>query len=403
MRRASSPEPGQEGLRPARRRLRVLVVAPGPDMIGGQSVQAARLLDCFGEDPSLQVSFQPINPRLPKALRKLQSVKYVRTVVTSLLYCAHLLARVYRHDIIHIFSASYFSFLLAPTPAILVAKLCGKKVILNYRSGEAEDHLRRWGRTAIPTIRLADVIVTPSSYLVDVFARFGLRARAIYNIVETDRFRLRKRAPLRPVFLSNRNFEPLYNVGCVLRAFELVQREYPEAKLMVAGDGSQHDELHRLASELGLRHTEFLGRVAPEKMPALYDAADVYLNSSDIDNMPGSIIESYASGLPVVTTDAGGIPYILTDRKTGILVRRGDHEALAAGAISLLRNGEFAAGIIRRAHEECRKYASEAVGAEWARLYHELAAVGAAQRGTENLEGEPKAGDSDVYRAEAGR
>ena len=399
MREASSSGSGR---RPAARPLRVLLVAPSPDMIGGQAVQAARLLDCFREEPSLEVSFQPINPRLPGVLRKLQGVKYVRTVVTSLLYCAQLLARVPRQDIVHVFSASYFSFVLAPTPAILVAKLCGRRVVLNYRSGEAEDHLRRWGRTAIPTVRLADAVVTPSSYLVDVFARFGLRARPIYNIVETDRFRFRARAPLRPVFLANRNFEPLYNVGCVLRAFALVQREYPEARLIVAGDGSQRDELQRLAGELGLRHTQFVGSVAPAKMPALYDEADIYLNGSNIDNMPGSIIESYAAGLPVVTTDAGGIPYILTDQETGILVPRGDHEALAAGAIRLLRDGKFAAGIIGRAHAECRKYARGAVRGEWVGLYRELAAHGAEWGGPEPLGGALPGRGSDAYGTGAG-
>src|SRR5204863_8487917 len=121
-------------------------------------------------------------------------------------------------------SASYFSFLLAPTPAILVAKLYDKRIVLNYRSGEAADHLRRWRRTAIPTIRLVDEIAVPSDYLVDVLAQFELVSRPISNFVDTDHFSFRERNPLRPVFLSNRNFAPLYNVGCTLRAFAIIQR-----------------------------------------------------------------------------------------------------------------------------------------------------------------------------------
>ncbi|HEY7545642.1 MAG TPA: hypothetical protein VID27_12200, partial [Blastocatellia bacterium] len=196
--------------------LRVLIVAPSLDILGGQAIQAARLLARLSEEPSLEVAFLPINPRLPGPFRKLQSIKYVRTILTSVLYWALLFARVRRYDIIHVFSASYFSFLLAPTPAILVAKLFGKKIVLNYRSGEAADHLLRWRRTAIPTIRLVDEIAVPSGYLVDVFAQFGLAARPIFNFVDTDRFRFKERHPLRPIFLSNRNFEPLYNVSCVL-------------------------------------------------------------------------------------------------------------------------------------------------------------------------------------------
>ena len=353
-------------------KVRVLVVAPSLDILGGQAVQAARLVERLREEPSIEVSLLPINPRLPGALRRLQAVKYVRTFVTSMMYVATLLARVRAYDVIHIFSASYFSFVLAPTPAVLVAKLYGKKTVLNYHSGEADDHLARWRRTAIPTVRLFDVVAVPSDYLVEVFARFGLGARAIFNHVELDGRRFRGRRPLRPVFLSNRNFEPHYNVGTVLRAFALVQRRFPESRLTVAGDGSQRAELERLARELSLCHTEFIGRVTPERMEELYDAADIYLNGSEIDNQPLSILEAFAAGLPVVTTDAGGIPYIVTHEETGMMAPCGDHEALAAGAIRLLEDAALAEKIARQARGECGRYSWGAVQGKWLDLYHEL-------------------------------
>src|SRR5882672_2970402 len=178
-------------------------------------------------------------------------------------------------------------------------------------TGMAEVHLRRWGTSAIPVMRRADALVVSSGYLAAVFARAGLPTQRIANIVDFDRFRFRARPSLRPVFLSNRHLEDLYNVACVLRAFALIQRTYPEARLVVAGDGSQRPALLCLAAELGLRNYEFVGRLAPDRMPSLLDAADVYLNAPNIDNMPGSILEAFASGLPVVTTDAGGIPDIV--------------------------------------------------------------------------------------------
>ncbi|MBD0372880.1 MAG: glycosyltransferase family 4 protein [Pyrinomonadaceae bacterium] len=353
-------------------KVRVLMVAPSLGILGGQAVQAARLLSRLRAEPSLEIDFLPVNPRLPGALGKLQDIKYVRTLLTSAQYFATLLARVRHYDVIHIFSASYFSFLLAPTPAILVSRLYGKRTLLNYRSGEAEDHLTRWRRTALPTMRKVDAIIAPSGYLVDVFKRFGLSARSIFNIVETERFRFRERVPLKPVFFSNRNFEPLYNVACTLRAFALVQKRFPDARLVLAGDGSLRAELEALARELGLRNVEFLGRVKPERMHELYDAADIYLNSPNIDNMPGSIIEAYASGLPVVTTNAGGIPYIVTNEKTGLMVERNDHVAMAGAAIRLLEDPALAARIARAAYDECRKYRWESVREEWLELYHGL-------------------------------
>ena len=356
-----------------KKRIRVLVVAPSLDIVGGQSRQAARLMERLKPEPDLEIGFLPHNPRLPGILRSLQSIKYVRTIVTTFYYIVLLLLRVHKYDIIHVFSASYYSYLLSVVPALFISRLYRKKSIVNYRSGEAEDHLANW-RTAVPTLRWADEIVVPSGYLVDVFARYGLRARAIYNIVELDRFVYRERHPLRPVFLTSRLLEPLYNVACVLRAFAIIQKQYPDARLTIAGDGYLRADLEALARDLKLRNADFVGFVAFENMPALYDAADIYFSATNIDNMPSSITECMASGLNVVTTDGGGsIPYIMTNEVTGLIVKRNDHEALAAGAIRLLNDNEFALQLVRNAHDASRKFTWPHIRDEWLNLYSELA------------------------------
>ncbi|MFL6213159.1 MAG: glycosyltransferase family 4 protein [Blastocatellia bacterium] len=361
----------------AERRIRVLVAAPSLDIYGGQALMAARLIERLRAEPALEVAFQPHNPRLPRGLAWLQRIKYVRTIATTLAYLVMLIARAWRYDIIHIFTASYYSYLLSAVPALLVARAYGKKTILNYRSGEAEDHLSNWP-SAVRTCRWADRIVVPSGYLVDLFARFGLRAKAIFNTIELDRFRFRERRPLRPLFVSARLLEPLYNVACALRAFALVQQRYPEAQLVVAADGSERGKLEQLAHELNLQHTRFLGKVDYQGMPGLLDAADIYLNANDLDNMPSSLIECMAAGVSVVSTNAGGIPYIITDEQTGLLVARNDHEAMARAAIRLLEDGEMAAAISNRARRESEKYQWSAVRNEWLGLYQQLADASAA-------------------------
>lgn len=354
-------------------KLGVLIVAPSLDILGGQSRQAVRLREGLEREPELEVGFLPHNPRLPGVLRSLQRIKYVRTIVTTLYYVALLLWRVRKYDIIHIFCASYYSYSLSAIPALAISRLYGKKSILNYRSGEAEDHLETW-RTAVPTIRWAGEVVVPSGYLVDVFARYGLRARAIHNIVELDRFTYRERRPLRPVFLTSRLLEPLYNVPCVLRAFAIIQEAYPEARLTIAADGFLRQDLEALARDLKLRNAEFIGFVKFEDMPALYDAADIYLSATSIDNMPSSLTESMACGLNVVTTDGGGaIPYIMTNEVTGLIVNRDDHKALAAAAIRLLEDNDFALKLVRNAHESTRKFTWPHIRDQWLDLYRELA------------------------------
>ena len=355
------------------KKLRVLIVAPSLDILGGQSRQAVRLMEGLKREPELEIGFLPHNPRLPGVLRSLQRIKYVRTIVTTLYYIALLLLRVRQYDIIHIFCASYYSYSLSAIPALWISKLYGKKSILNYRSGEAEDHLETW-RTAVPTIRWASDVVVPSGYLVDVFARYGLHARAIHNIVELDRFTYRERQPLRPVFLTSRLLEPLYNVPCVLRAFAIVQESYPDARLTIAADGFLRPDLEALARDLKLRNAEFIGFVKFEEMPALYDAADIYLSATSIDNMPSSLTESMACGLNVVTTDGGGaIPYIMTNELTGLIVNRDDHQALAAAALRLLNDNDFALKLVRNAHESTRKFTWPHIREQWLDLYRELA------------------------------
>src|ERR1035438_1863762 len=261
--------PGETTARP----IRVLLIAPSFEILGGQAVQASRLMACLSREPSLRMAFQPINPHLPGWLRQ---IKYVRTAGTFLLYVSNLLFRVWRYDILHVFSASYYSYTLWTLPALFFAKLYGKKIILNYRDGQAEDHLKNW-RSAIPTIRRMDAVVTPSGFLVDVFAKFGIQARSIFNIIEMDHFKFRPRSHLRPIFLHNRILEPLYNIECALRAFAIVQLRYPEAVLTVAHDGPLRASLEKFSSGIGLRNTTFVGRVPHPKVPGLYDSVDIYI------------------------------------------------------------------------------------------------------------------------------
>lgn len=355
------------------KRVRVLVVAPSLDILGGQAVQAERLVTRLRGLPMFEVGFLAINPRLPGAFRRLQSVKYLRTLVTSILYIVNLLRRVRNYDVVHIFSASYLSFVIAPTPAIIIARLFRKQVLLNYHSGEAEDHLRRW-RTVRPTLRLADRVVVPSAYLVKVFAKFGIQASAINNLIDLEKFTFTERQPLLPVFLSNRNLEKHYGVDHVLHAFAEIQKHIPDAELTVAGDGPERPALEALAQCLGLNNATFVGRIEHAEIAEQYQRAHICLNGSEIDNQPLSILEAFACGVPLVTTDAGGIPDMVKDGETGFVVRRGDHQAMALRAMQLLRDPASAAAMVGRARNECRNYSWELLAEQWTKLYLEMAA-----------------------------
>src|SRR5262245_59911949 len=353
------------------RRLKVAVVAPSLRILGGQAVQADRLLRAWRDDPDVDAWLVPVNPLPPKPLRGALNVRYARTIVTELTYLPLPVRELPRADVVHVFSASYSSFLLAPLPAMLIAKAAGRPVILNYRSGEAPDHL---GRSALArwAIARADRNVVPSQFLVDVFAGFDIKAEIIPNIVDLDRFRFRARAPLRPRIVSTRNFDALYHVACTLRAFRLVQDRWPDATLTLVGGGEQDAELRDLAARLGLRQVEFVGRVPPQHIAGYYAANDIYVQTPDIDNMPTSVLEAFARGLPVVSPDAGGVPAILTHGEHGLLAPPRDHETIASHILRLLDDASYAEALARAAYARVQACTWGNVREQWLGIYREV-------------------------------
>jgi glycosyltransferase involved in cell wall biosynthesis len=203
-------------------------------------------------------------------------------------------------------------------------------------------------------------------------SKIGVRAVPIGNTISPEQFRFRERRRPRPVFLHNRGLEKHYNVACCLRAFSLVQEQYPEANLYVAHDGPDRANLEQLSRELKLKHVFFFGAVSQDRMQELYDMADIYLMSPNSDNMPLSVLECFAAGLPVVSTNAGGIPRIVENNRTGLLVPSNDHRAMAEASLRLLREEGLASRLTGNAREECRHYEPSIIARRWVSLYHEL-------------------------------
>jgi glycosyltransferase involved in cell wall biosynthesis len=345
-------------------KIKVLVVATSLREIGGQSIQAQNLIDAFADDDQIELTLLPNNPKTV-----FEKIKYLRTIFKSLKFWLLLLKNIPRFDIVQVFSSGSTGYIIATLPPLLFAKIFRKKVILNYHSGELENHIKKWKRTALPSMRKFDEIVVPSQFLVDIFAKYGLSATAIFNFVDTEKFKFRERKPLRPVFLSNRNFEAHYNVSDCLRAFQLIQQKHTEAELWVAGNGTQEKALKKLAADLNLKNVRFTGSVPPEQMPQIYDKTDIYLNSSIVDNMPVSFIEAFSAGTPVVSYKTGGIPYLIKNGQTGLLVEQNDFENLARQACFLLENQEVAQKIITNARAEVLKYSREKVRRSWKKFF----------------------------------
>jgi L-malate glycosyltransferase len=360
--------------RPAvsQRPLQVTIVAASMRYVGGQSVQADLLLKNWRNDPDVRAKFVPIDPGFPQGLKWVERVPGLRTLVREPFYLLALWRGLKGSDVAHIFSASYWSFLLAPVPAWMVSRLRKTKVLLHYHSGEARDHLRRF-RISRSLLARMDMLVVPSGYLVEVFSEFGFKAEVVPNIVDLSQFSFRERRPLRPHLVCTRGFHPYYRVDLVVQAFAEVQNTFPEARLDLAGGGPLEGRIRESVQKLNLSGVRFLGVISRAEIGRVYSEADIFVNASNVDNMPVSILEAFASGTPVVTTAPEGVKYLVDDERTGLLSPPGDATALAGNILRVLRENDLGFRLAANAYEESSRYRWKAVREQWLSAYRELA------------------------------
>lgn len=319
--------------------LRIALVGPLPPPAGGMANQTAQLAALLRADGA-QVQLLAVNgPQLPPWLAR---IRYLRAALRLPVHLWRLWRAANTVDLFHIMANSGWSWHLQAAPALWIASLKGKPALLNYRGGEAAAFLARSPYLVSLSLRRASAIVVPSAYLAGVFEAHGHTAHIVPNVLDLDRFSpatSRTPALAAPRILVARHLEALYDNASAVRAFAIVREAYPAARLVLAGGGTQRAALARLARSLGVADgVRFSGPVDNAAMPALYHASDIVLNPSRADNMPNSVLEALACGVPVVSTSVGGIPALLEHGKTALLVPPGDAPAMAQAILALLRD-----------------------------------------------------------------
>jgi glycosyltransferase involved in cell wall biosynthesis len=371
MNRASRQPPSNSSLL-ATTPIRIAIIAPSlRQIVGGQEVQASILLSRWATEDLVRASFVPTVPELPVVLEWINRVRYLRTFVRFPKYLFNLGESIRQVEIVHAFSASFTSFLLATLPAWVVARLLKKRILINYRSGRGAEHLSR-SRIARFVLKNSDAVVVPSKYLVEAFSAYGVPAIAIPNVVDSGEFKYRNRNRFRPWLICTRNFASYYGIDIVIRAFARVLSEFPEARLCLVGTGKCEAELRHLALHLNVPQVEFIGRMPPNMMPSRYDDSDIFINGSSIDNAPSSIIEAFCCGLPVVSTNAGGIRHLVRHESTGLLSEPGDWVSLAENVIRLVRDQGLARKLVANGRRAAQQHAWAIVRGHWLTIYQTL-------------------------------
>lgn len=315
------------------------------------------------------------------------SVRILRAFFRLLPYIFRLWHAARDVQLFHVMANSGWSWHLFAAPAIWMARLSGKRVIVNYRGGEADVFFAKSFAWVRPTLRAADLIVVPSGFLQIVFAKYGVATQVIPNIVDLARFSPAppKRHAARaasPHLMVARNLEAVYDIPTAIRAFALLIARYPRARLTVAGSGPERVALETLARQLGVAAVvDFPGRLESEAMAALYRDADLALNPSQVDNMPNSLLEALASGVPIVSTNVGGVPFLVENERTALLVPPGNPRAMADAVERLLSDPALTATMILNGLVLVQRFSWPSVRGLWLRAYRDLTFAAKSQIG----------------------
>jgi glycosyltransferase involved in cell wall biosynthesis len=352
--------------------LRIALVGPRPPPAGGMARLTALLEERLRAEGA-SVECVPTNPSWRGGW--LGRVRGVRAAVRLLYYIGPLWQAIGRADLVHLMANSGWSWHLHAVPAIWIGWLRRRPVVVNYHGGNAAPFLQRASGMVRFSMRRTAALVVPSGFLQQVFADFGMAAAVLPNPVDLDLFREAVRPDRRPGphLVVTRNLEPIYDVDTALHTLRRLLPGLPDAWLSIAGDGDQRARLGQLADELGLaERVRFTGQLAREEIALLYASADVMLNTSRVDNLPGSVLEALASGVPVVTTDVGGIPYLVRNGETALLVPPGDPDAMAAAVRKVVLDPVLAGILRERGLQLVQQYAWPAVRARLRTCYTDV-------------------------------
>lgn len=183
--------------------------------------------------------------------------------------------------------------------------------------------------------------IAPSNYLKTEFKKHGYVSDFIPNVLEINNYSFKQRINFQPKLLYVRAFQELYNPQMAIRTLAKLQKEFPLAELCMVGpdkDGSLQ-KCKDLAKNLGVDESiKFTGLLSKTEWHQLSIDYDIFINTTTVDNTPISVMEAMALGLAVVSTNVGGIPYLISNQVTGVLVTSNNDDAMVLAVKDVMCN-----------------------------------------------------------------
>lgn len=315
--------------------------------------------------------------RLAQQGRRVLTVSRQRQRLQRLLdMVAMAIAQRREYEVAHVEVYSGLAFIWAEAVCATLRAL-GKPTVLTLHGGNLPAFARAHPSRVRRLLNMAQVVTAPSSYLQENLAPYGRAVQLLPNALEVGRYAFRLRDCPEPRLVWLRAFHRLYNPTLAVRVLAAVRKYFLEANLTMVGpnkgDGS-YEETCRLAEELGLSHALRLpGQVSKTAVPAWLSGAEIFLNTTNVDNTPVSVLEALATGLCVVSTDVGGLPHLLEHNQTALLVKPDNPEAMAAAVKAVLTEPGLAKRLSENARAQARAYDWSVILPQWEGLLDQTA------------------------------
>lgn len=256
-----------------------------------------------------------------------------------------------------------------------VTRVLRKPLMMVLHGGAMPEYMQRFPRWSRKILSRADTIVTPSPYLASAIEPLGFDATVIPNIISLEQYRHKPRQGLRPRLLWMRTFYDYYNPKMAVYVLHHLLKDFPDAELTLAGqEKGIGGEVRRLVADLGLSgHVHFPGFLRQDQKQEVFDRHDIYLNTTNIDNMPVCLIEAGAFGLPIVSTNVGGVPFLVKHEQNALLVEPNDVSGMVAAVKRLLADAHLAAKLSVTGRELAEESGPAKVVPQWEDLFRRLA------------------------------
>jgi glycosyltransferase involved in cell wall biosynthesis len=259
-------------------------------------------------------------------------------------------------------------------------KLLRKRYVLTLHGGNLPEFAARWPSRVRQLLISAKAVTAPSGYLKDRLDPYrGGDIRVLPNPIDIEAYPFRERGPAHPNLIWLRAFNDIYNPRLAIKVLDALSTRYPKARLTMIGpdkgDGS-FQQTKAEAARAGLTDKiSFAGQVSKKDVPQTLASADIFLNTTNIDNTPVSVIEAMACGLCVVSTRVGGTPFLISHEQDGLLVRCGDPRAMASAVRRFVEDPAFARTCSQNARRKVENWSWTNILAEWERLLCQVAAT----------------------------